>query len=281
MEWVAIDVHIAGDAVTHRLAGLFRLRVAEAAGLLALAFAGMAQHAQAGELADVADSQLETWALWHGKRGAFAAFFREHLCDEAGTVRAWEKYNGANIREAKASRARMLEYRAKKKAERKAFANPNGTAYPTPNGTANGTPHVTRSVRLQQDMTGQNRTTNSNRVVASAATDPEAETPDVAVVLAHYRERHPKRRPGAKEAKLVASSLRLGYSAADLCEAIDGNATDTWHVSKVKHELGYVLRDAGNIDNFRAMLESSTAPLVDADGILNERGAALFTGPAR
>ena len=79
MEWVAIDVHIAGDAVTHRLADRFRLRVAEAAGLLALAFAGMAQHAQSGELAAITDSQIEEWAHWHGKRRAFAAFFREHF----------------------------------------------------------------------------------------------------------------------------------------------------------------------------------------------------------
>lgn len=131
MEWVAIDVHIAGDAVTHRLADAFRLRVAEAAGLLTLAYAGMAQHAQDGSLSSVTDSQIESWAFWHGKRGAFATFFRAQLCDEAGTVRAWERYNGASIREAKAGRTRMREYRAKKKAERSANGTQDGTAYGT------------------------------------------------------------------------------------------------------------------------------------------------------
>jgi hypothetical protein len=152
MEWIAIDVHIAGDAVTHRLADAFRLRVAEAAGLLTLAFAGMAQHAQDGSLSSVTDSQIESWAYWQGKRGAFAAFFRAQLCDERGTVRAWEKYNGANIREAHAARERMRGYRARKKAERSAHGTEHGTANGSGNGTANGT----RDVR--HNMTGQDRT---------------------------------------------------------------------------------------------------------------------------
>lgn len=167
MEWVAIDVHIGGDAVTHRLAAAFRLRVPEAAGLLALVFGGMAQHAQDGSLAEVTDSQIESWALWHGKRGAFAAFFRAQLCDDDGTVRAWETYNGAAIREANASRERMREYRARRRREkeererleseiraaRTAHETANGTGDGTPNGTANGTRNEPRSVRLQPDRT--------------------------------------------------------------------------------------------------------------------------------
>jgi hypothetical protein len=170
MEWVAIDVHIAGDAVTHRLAGTFRLRVAEAAGLLTLVFAGMAQHAQDGSLTDVTDSQLEAWALWHGKRGALATFVRAQLCDDDGTVRAWEKYNGAAIREAKASRERMRVYRAKRRTERgehEPHDSENGTAVGTAVGTANctqnGTANKTRTVRPQPDRTGPDRTTTAKQ----------------------------------------------------------------------------------------------------------------------
>lgn len=181
MEWVAIDVHIAGDAVTHRLADRFRLRVAEAAGLLTLAFAGMAQHAQEGELADVTDSQIEAWAMWHGKRGAFAAFVREQLCDEDGTVRAWEKYNGANIREAKAARERMREYRAKKKAERERLRSANGSQ----NGTANGT----RDVR--HNMTGHDRTGHdlTEPLEGSASAPPRARRAPQPAWIPRFRER--------------------------------------------------------------------------------------------
>jgi hypothetical protein len=177
MDWVAIDVHIAGDAVTHRLADQFRLRVAEAAGLLTLAFAGMAQHAQDGSLTDITDSQIESWALWHGKRGAFATFFRAQLTDDTGTVRAWEKYNGAAIREARAARERMQAYRARKRSEREANSTANGSGNGTPNGAPNSTANGTRDVRHNltgPDLTVPNQTTKSSK---SGAARPPAKVP--------------------------------------------------------------------------------------------------------
>jgi len=171
MEWVAIDVHIAGDEITHRLAEAFRLRIAEAAGLLTLAFAGMAQHAQDGSLATKTDSQIEEWARWHGKRGAFAAFFRKQLGDEAGQVRAWEKYNGAAIREAKASKERAKKWREDKKREREANAEERRTERRSQRRSGRGLSPVPNG------STGHDRTTSlttttlptSDRVVASLA----------------------------------------------------------------------------------------------------------------
>jgi hypothetical protein len=78
----------------------------------------MVQHAREGSLANITDSQLEAWATWHGKRGAFAAFFREQLCDEAGIVRAWEEYNGRSIRRAEAAKERSRAYREQQERER-------------------------------------------------------------------------------------------------------------------------------------------------------------------
>ncbi len=52
----------------------------------------------------------------------------------------------------------------------------------------------------------------------------------------------------------------MGYTPGELTEAIDGNARDIWHVERGKHELGYVLRDNGHIDDFRAMFEAQKNP---------------------
>jgi hypothetical protein len=119
------------------------------------------------------------------------------------------------------------------------------------------------------------------RTMDRAARAPRETPPpaDVNAVIDHYRHRYPKRRPGGRESKLVVRALQLGYAPADLCEAIDGNAEDPWHIARAKHDLGYVLRDAGKIDDFRAMREAASAPLVDADGILNERG--MMAGVSR
>jgi len=118
MEWVAISVHIAGDCVTHQIADRCRVRIPEAAGLLALTFAGMALHAQDGSLAHVTCSQIEQWAHWSGRRGLYGSVFVDLMCDEDNIVTAWEKYNGAAIREAKASAQRVKKWRDQRKADR-------------------------------------------------------------------------------------------------------------------------------------------------------------------
>lgn len=106
MEFVAIDTGIAGDTAPHILATRLRVRLPEAVGYLTLVFAGMALHREDGDLSKVLDSQLEKWACWHGKPGALAVIVREQLCDPQGVVKAWERWNGAMIRKAKADRDR-------------------------------------------------------------------------------------------------------------------------------------------------------------------------------
>lgn len=167
MEWVAIDVHIGGNAVTHRLAEAFKLRVAEAAGLLMLTFAGMAEHAPDGSLVDVPSSQIESWAQWHGKRGKFAEFFRAQLCDEIGIVREWEDYNGASMRAAESSRERSRRWREVRRREREvrdlealrlAEETANGTALQPSDGTPERTAFATSTEPVANASTGQDLT---------------------------------------------------------------------------------------------------------------------------
>lgn len=91
-------------------------------------------------------------------------------------------------------------------------------------------------------------------------------------VLDRYLMRHPRRRVGPKDAAIVRKALALGYSAADLCEAVDGNAGDPWHVERKKHELAYVLRNNGKIDDFRAKAQEAAQPIVDQYGCLTAYG---------
>jgi hypothetical protein len=147
MDWIAISVTIGGDPAVHRMAAVLKVRVAEIVGLLALTFAGMGQHAPTGQIAAVPDSLLEQWSTWHGKRGAFAAQFRAELCDDTGLVRAWEKYNGANIRRLGAARERARVWRETKE---------RTTTVREPN--ANGTHTRTHTKRAAYASTGQDST---------------------------------------------------------------------------------------------------------------------------
>lgn len=85
-------------------------------------------------------------------------------------------------------------------------------------------------------------------------------------VANHFLARHPRRRIGPKDRKAVANALTLGYAAEDLIAAIDGNANDSWHRSKHKHELPYVLRDSGKIDTFRGLASAPQGVIGVIDG---------------
>jgi hypothetical protein len=87
----------------------------------------------------------------------------------------------------------------------------------------------------------------------------------VETVVAHYLALHPKRRPGEKDRKLIARHLGT-YSPNELCEALDGNATDEWAKDKGKHELTWVLRDNGQIDTYRAKAEKAAPAMKIVDG---------------
>lgn len=101
---------------------------------------------------------------------------------------------------------------------------------------------------------------------------------DVRTVLDRFLALHPRRRIGKNDPKRVARALAFGYSAAELCEALEGNAADEWHVTQGKHELEYVLRNEGKIDDFRAKLEASRPKLaVDpATGLPNSAGLKVM-----
>jgi hypothetical protein len=84
------------------------------------------------------------------------------------------------------------------------------------------------------------------------------EPPGVEQVLEHYRAAYPSRRPDASARRAIVRALERGYSTADLCAAIDGNALDPWHRTNHKHEIEYVLRE-DKLDDFAE--QGRAAPL--------------------
>lgn len=84
----------------------------------------------------------------------------------------------------------------------------------------------------------------------------EERAADVEAVVAHYKARHPLRRPGEKERNLIARHLGT-YTVAELRDAIDGNADSEWEQRVGKHELTYILRDNSMIDNYRAKAQAT------------------------
>lgn len=74
---------------------------------------------------------------------------------------------------------------------------------------------------------------------------------DAGLVIAHYLGRYPKRGKQAKAAApKIKARLAEGYTAEQLCAAIDGNAASDFHVSGGHTQLELIVRNAVQVDRF-------------------------------
>jgi len=133
LNWIRVAVAIGDDPDIHRLADALGCPVTQSVGLVVLALTKFPEHAPDGNLAQVPDSLIERWAGWDGERGKFAAALRQTFLNPQGVWVAWEKHNGAAMRDALAARARAAEHRRRKANE--LLDTPNGTGNGSPNGS--------------------------------------------------------------------------------------------------------------------------------------------------
>lgn len=147
MNWIRICVNIADDPSIGAIADSCDVEIAEALGCVVAVLCKLPAHAKSGNLTEIPDRTIEKWANWTHERGAFARAFRSAMCDESGVVRAWERHNGAAMREADAARERMRDARRKPKANSES-ASPERSA------------NVRRTVRetFASNGTGRNET---------------------------------------------------------------------------------------------------------------------------
>lgn len=110
----------------------------------------------------------------------------------------------------------------------------------------------------------------------SLVLSPDNADSDMETVLDHFLAVHPTRRRSATAVSAVKRGLGFGYSPAELCQAIDGNAKDPWHIEKCKHELDYVFRNGEKIDSFRQKAIAASRPLVDDNGVLTPEALAML-----
>lgn len=105
---------------------------------------------------------------------------------------------------------------------------------------------------------------------------------DVLSVFEHWRKtlNHPDAKLDGKRVKVIEGALAIGYSVAQLKQAIDGNASSTFHQGqndrgKVYDSLGLILRDAEHIDRF--ITSASTKTPAAASGA--QKRSSIHIGP--
>lgn len=82
-----------------------------------------------------------------------------------------------------------------------------------------------------------------------------AERASIAIVLARYRHFHPRYRSGDSDSVKIRCRLREGWSAEDLCRAIDGCHRSPFHCGENADEKKYqslelIVRDAAHVQKF-------------------------------
>jgi len=106
MNWIRIATGIADDPKVFRLAKQCAVDVATATGLLVRVLVKLPLHAADGNIAAVPPEAIEQWAAWTGEPGVLDAALRAIFCDDDETVAAWDKHNGAALREMRRDRDR-------------------------------------------------------------------------------------------------------------------------------------------------------------------------------
>jgi hypothetical protein len=118
MNWICIATGIMRDPSIIALSEAVGVSVPTTTGHVVGVLTSLPEGSDTGDLSTVSDKTVEQWAMWGGKRGAFAAAFRAQLCDAQGVVRSWDKYNGRALRKMKADRERKRTARSKPAVQR-------------------------------------------------------------------------------------------------------------------------------------------------------------------
>ena len=93
--WIRVHANIAEKRVIIRASDQLRVSTNEAIGLLVRFWGAMSRLGQDGQVSGLTDREIEQWAGWRGRRGAFASFIREQHTDAEGRVNEWDEYQGA------------------------------------------------------------------------------------------------------------------------------------------------------------------------------------------
>lgn len=118
MTWVAVAIDIGDDESIGHMADDCGLPVAYLVGHVVMVLGKCPRHARDGNLSGVSATTIEEWARWRGEPGRFAAALRARMCNDTGVLRAWEKINGAAMRESEAAAKRMRDLRERQRGAR-------------------------------------------------------------------------------------------------------------------------------------------------------------------
>jgi hypothetical protein len=206
MNWIRVARNIGTDARVGRVARACGVRRAEAVGLIVNVLTKLPDEARDGNLAGFDTDELEVWAGWECAAGLFGAAFLEHMCTPDRVVRAWEKHNGAAIRDADKARDRMKRAREERSQirenkreapERSPHAPPNvrrtHDEAPERSGLRDGTGRDVTELQTLSGATIPTQSTDPNKATSAGVLRSQQPGLDLGVVDPPAVAKRPKR----------------------------------------------------------------------------------------
>ena len=116
--WFRCHADLASKRVTWRLSRELNVSLPLAAGHLAFLWGKLSIEYAAGrfdgQIASVTTEQIEKYAHWRGEKGAFANWVRTRHTDQTtGTLREWDTYMGALVKQRQSNASRVADWREK------------------------------------------------------------------------------------------------------------------------------------------------------------------------
>lgn len=120
MAWLELHQSVAWHKKTYTLAGLLRVRRAEALGLIATLWLWALEHAQDGSLGHLTDREVAAAAGWHRRPSEFVlACHKAEFLDDDGAIHDWYDFAGRLIEQRQDNADRMRAARAERAVRRK------------------------------------------------------------------------------------------------------------------------------------------------------------------
>lgn len=156
--YVAIDPGIAEDPAILDIAERYDLDPFALAGRCVRFFGKVAEHRPDGDLTGLAGATLDAWA--GGGVAGLGLSIRDALVDEAGRLRAWDRYNGSALRRLESDRERQRNRRLA------ALANKSTDRPRTVHGSSTDNPRIVHGESVTTGTIPNNRSSSATHARA-------------------------------------------------------------------------------------------------------------------
>lgn len=269
MSWGKLENTFRSHVKLKRLARELGVHPAHARGLVAGLWSWALDHAPDGNLGKYYADEIAEAADWNEDPQAFVdAMISVGLIDEGDDGLELHEYMDRAEGYKKAEKQRQYREKKKESSDEPQGSGVKSTRSPrVPHVKPTRSPERRGEERSREERRGEEQHTEARSSPDGSSPAGSVETAIAKQVFDYYRQHHPRAKPGAKERRLLRDRIAEGYTADDICQAIDGCHLSPHHCGQndrgTKYQtLELILRDSSKVTQFLEIARSPPATAV-------------------